>query len=205
MTTVKFSMSEFEDALTNSQIDKSIKLWEYVGFLQGEHCYKIRVNERVSILIRSSIEKDGYAADTGENSIRLWLVNSTDNKPLAKSVDAYTQRVIGWEARLKEKIREVYNTGVSMVNCPKCSGVMIERKGAYGKFYGCSNYPNCKHTMKSLPVIKQQYDSDSIDLIQLTEQKTVSSEFVQSVYQSTIFDFIQNGNGNAVIEAVAGS
>lgn len=33
--------------------------------------------------------------------------------------------------------------------CPKCGGELIERKGKYGKFLGCSNYPTCKYTEKS--------------------------------------------------------
>lgn len=32
--------------------------------------------------------------------------------------------------------------------CPKCGGQLIERNGKYGKFWGCSNYPNCKFTHK---------------------------------------------------------
>ncbi len=32
--------------------------------------------------------------------------------------------------------------------CPKCNGELILRKGKYGSFYGCSNYPDCKFTMK---------------------------------------------------------
>lgn len=30
--------------------------------------------------------------------------------------------------------------------CPKCNGKLVERTGKYGKFLGCSNYPNCKFT-----------------------------------------------------------
>lgn len=30
--------------------------------------------------------------------------------------------------------------------CPRCGGTLIERKGKYGKFYGCSNYPKCRFT-----------------------------------------------------------
>lgn len=30
--------------------------------------------------------------------------------------------------------------------CPSCSGVLLVRKGKYGKFLGCSNYPECKYT-----------------------------------------------------------
>lgn len=31
--------------------------------------------------------------------------------------------------------------------CPECGGELVERKGLYGAFYGCSNYPQC-HYMK---------------------------------------------------------
>ena len=36
--------------------------------------------------------------------------------------------------------------------CPACGvGVMRERKGKNGTFYGCSKYPDCRHTMQNLP------------------------------------------------------
>ena len=30
--------------------------------------------------------------------------------------------------------------------CPKCQGKLIEKKGRFGRFLACSNYPECKHT-----------------------------------------------------------
>lgn len=33
--------------------------------------------------------------------------------------------------------------------CPKCGGNLIERKGKYGNFIGCSNYPKCKYIQKN--------------------------------------------------------
>ena len=33
--------------------------------------------------------------------------------------------------------------------CPRCGKPLVKRKGEYGRFLGCSNYPNCKFT-KSL-------------------------------------------------------
>lgn len=30
--------------------------------------------------------------------------------------------------------------------CPICGGNLMERNGRFGKFIGCSNYPNCKYT-----------------------------------------------------------
>lgn len=34
-------------------------------------------------------------------------------------------------------------------NCPRCSGTLIERKGKYGDFLGCSNYPKCRFTKQT--------------------------------------------------------
>ena len=30
--------------------------------------------------------------------------------------------------------------------CPKCNGSLILRTGKHGKFWGCSNFPRCRHT-----------------------------------------------------------
>lgn len=35
-----------------------------------------------------------------------------------------------------------YKAGI----CPKCGGRLVTRKGKYGKFVGCSNYPKCRYT-----------------------------------------------------------
>lgn len=32
--------------------------------------------------------------------------------------------------------------------CPYCKTPLVLRKGKYGNFYGCSNYPKCKYTRK---------------------------------------------------------
>ena len=30
--------------------------------------------------------------------------------------------------------------------CPKCNGQLTLKNGRYGKFFGCTNYPKCRHT-----------------------------------------------------------
>jgi DNA helicase-4 len=32
--------------------------------------------------------------------------------------------------------------------CIKCKGYMIKRRGQYGEFLGCANYPKCNHSVK---------------------------------------------------------
>lgn len=32
------------------------------------------------------------------------------------------------------------------MKCPKCGGNLVLKKGRYGEFYGCSNFPTCKYS-----------------------------------------------------------
>lgn len=43
-----------------------------------------------------------------------------------------------------KKTKQDLNSGI----CPRCGGRLTERTGPYGKFIGCSNYPNCKFILK---------------------------------------------------------
>ncbi len=47
------------------------------------------------------------------------------------------------EKYVKRNIRERKNKIKSLI-CPNCGGKLVIRKGQYGKFYGCSNFPKCK-------------------------------------------------------------
>lgn len=33
--------------------------------------------------------------------------------------------------------------------CPKCNSELVEKKGKYGTFIGCSNYPKCRYTVNN--------------------------------------------------------
>lgn len=33
--------------------------------------------------------------------------------------------------------------------CPKCGGQLMQKRGRYGAFLGCSNYPECRYTRKA--------------------------------------------------------
>ena len=42
--------------------------------------------------------------------------------------------------------------------CDKCGSKMVIREGRYGKFLGCSNYPNCNNIMKMQPENAKKYE-----------------------------------------------
>ena len=54
----------------------------------------------------------------------------------------------------KEHVRSVRqnqarrDVAVANGRCPRCGGKLVLRDGRYGTFYGCSNYPKCKYTLK---------------------------------------------------------
>lgn len=43
---------------------------------------------------------------------------------------------------------ENQKTGQAELVCPKCGGEMMKRKGQFGEFYGCGNFPRCRFTKK---------------------------------------------------------
>jgi len=60
---------------------------------------------------------------------------------------------LGKAARIehKEKIKKIRKEQEELKQqntCPYCKNLLILRKGKYGDFYGCSNYPKCKYTQK---------------------------------------------------------
>ena len=60
---------------------------------------------------------------------------------------------IGNDARVAHK-KSVQNYKVDLEMykeqkmCPYCKTPLVLRKGKYGEFYGCRNYPKCKYTLK---------------------------------------------------------
>lgn len=126
----KFSKEQFEQALSNIHMG-----WESLGLDSGEETYFIPVNAQARLVVRSSVDKSGFAADTGEDSIRIWIQvyrpdwrnpQQLEWQACGKKVDAYTTRVPGWQNRMEDKIRILWDKAKTVrrpVNtCPKCGG-----------------------------------------------------------------------------------
>ena len=45
--------------------------------------------------------------------------------------------------------KNIYNTKIQNNICPKCNNALVIKKGKYGTFQGCSNYPKCRFTNKT--------------------------------------------------------
>lgn len=114
-----FTKAQFESALpVHKQTGEP--LWRCDGLRDGEYEYLMPIDSLSAILIRSSIHSDGFSAESGEDSIRAWLVNNED-KPLGSKVSKRVTRVPGWETRLKETLRTLWQWRKTAGNCPHCN------------------------------------------------------------------------------------
>ena len=81
----------------------------------------------------------GYFITT--NKFTLEAEKFADDKPI-ELIDGYKLiRYIKMTKKDKEEQKEKPRT------CPRCGGGLAQRKGKFGSFYGCSNYPKCSYTI----------------------------------------------------------
>jgi len=128
----RFSKVEFEAALPRHNTTGS-PLWVCEGMDKGEYLYTLLVlgtNKR--IVIRSSIRSNGFAADTGNDSIRHWVEYNYKSQwyPLSKDTKAWTTRVAGWEIRLDASIRRLWK--LALVDSRKgIGGKPVKEKSSF--------------------------------------------------------------------------
>lgn len=82
------------------------------------------------------------------------IVNVNYTKQMEDSLDAIAHHKLDDKVFLKEffehldenikKVSPEDSTSGSKI-CPECGSLMKLRKGPYGTFWGCTNYPKCKH------------------------------------------------------------
>lgn len=144
-----FNRQQFEDALPKHKITNE-KLWTAAGFSLGEFTYLLPVKEGVSIMIRSSIGASGVSAESGEDSIRMWLVNPDSLAPLGPKVSNYITRVPGWQTRMIAQLRLLYTLANRIRPCACGGSVQIFKVKKLGPntdklFLACNGgRPNCQ-------------------------------------------------------------
>ena len=83
---------------------------------------------------------------------KLSSTECLNSETVEKIVELLKEKVAS-KVDTKEHIQEVKTTiketkkKIKAGTCPKCGGELVLRKGKYGKFYGCSNYPKCRFTV----------------------------------------------------------
>jgi superfamily I DNA/RNA helicase len=114
MSIDRFDTQRFEAALPRKKSGDT--LWDFAGMVDGERMYVVYAGPFARVVVRSSIDESGYAAEAGEDSIRLWLeiMTSAGQFRGVKKLDSWTTRVNGWEDRMVDKMRELYRYGIKV-------------------------------------------------------------------------------------------
>lgn len=105
----------------------------------------IRVDQLVSYIKRDLERYDHDMYSSKKNMVELAESFLKDNEEVEHS--SIVNRYLNDIENNKDKKIEDENIADYKV-CPKCGGKLIERKGQYGEFYGCSNFPKCRYTLK---------------------------------------------------------
>ena len=76
--------------------------------------------------------------DTQMENVQNWIMSA--NNDSGETRKEHLAQVRSRTAEMDAKVKNMI--------CPKCGGALKKRKGRYGSFYGCSNYPSCRFTKK---------------------------------------------------------
>lgn len=102
----------------------------------------IRVDQLVSYIKRDLERYDHDMYSSKKNMVELAESFLKDNEE-AEYYDIASRYQKDIESNKEKKV-----VGENVKVCPKCGGKLVERKGQYGEFYGCSNFPKCRYTLK---------------------------------------------------------
>ena len=80
-----------------------------------------------------------------ESSTTEYLSNEEVDQIYQKIVRLNSTESASRKSHIKRAITAKQNNWVSKT-CPRCDGRLILKDGKYGRFYGCSKFPNCTYT-----------------------------------------------------------
>lgn len=116
-----FSKEQFEAALPKLK-GTDQPAWTCVGLDGGEYVYLVTLGDErpAKILVRSSVDSTGWSRASGEDSIRVYVVDK-NRKPLSGKANRWTTRLPGWGDRMNEIIRFLAAMAVKITICPRCA------------------------------------------------------------------------------------
>jgi len=98
------------------------------------------VNISIELATKDSLSKLKTREATLFNKIE-----NIENNPFKELIENYKEQIINSGKTILNEIN-LNNHLDSLGLCPNCKqGFMMRKKGKFGFFYGCSNYPNCRN------------------------------------------------------------
>ena len=105
-------------------------------------------NIALSLRVYTGIDPNGSSREAGKDAIRVVLfMRSRDGSIFKLGGSKRVHRVLFCKKNLQKRL-DSWLDSMPEHKCSKCGSPMLPRKGQFGKFLGCSRYPQCKNTLK---------------------------------------------------------
>ena len=109
---------------------------------------KYRINS-VVVMVQNNADKIDCSNVVNLYDLKSYLKNYNDGANyLIEEMDEIYNKLLTANNQMKNKehVQNIRQTQAELREgiCPRCGGKLVEREGKYGKFFGCSNYPDCK-------------------------------------------------------------
>jgi restriction system protein len=103
--------------------------WVVTNSDYTEQAYTLAKSNGVRLIMRQQL-------------IELMLaINPEQMVPISKQINAQPEPEN--EVAVTKEVMEPDD-----LDCPQCGYLLVKRNGKRGEFYGCSNFPKCRHTME---------------------------------------------------------
>lgn len=126
----------------------------------------LKLNTEIPIISIIAFSDQAYLHVTSETKVVYW-------EQLLRTILSYEQKFIPMSVANKiysdmlnikaanatsKKLKKAHinnvqakktqsNNAIRNGQCPRCEANLVLKKGKFGSFYGCSNYPQCKYTL----------------------------------------------------------
>ena len=109
---------------------------------------KYRINS-VVVMVQNNADRVDCSNVVNLDDLKSYLKNYNDGTCYSiEEMDSIYNKLLSANNQMKNKehVQSIRQTQAELREgiCPRCGGNLIEREGKYGKFLGCSNYPDCK-------------------------------------------------------------
>ena len=109
---------------------------------------KYRINS-VVVMVQNNADKIYCSNVVNLDDLKSYLKNFNDGTNYTiEEMDEIYNKLLSANNQMKNKehVQNIRQTQAELREgiCPRCGGKLVERERKYGKFFGCSNYPDCK-------------------------------------------------------------
>ena len=92
-----------------------------------------------------------FLSTDGKHTVRVEATKGAVNEAYDQASKIYNQILKDHGAGTKVQAAKEKNGNGNhekVPSCPECGSDMVKRQGAFGDFWGCSTYPDCKGLIK---------------------------------------------------------